>query len=80
MVVENTLSGLLAQIAVTEAEPVTQEQRDMLLAILKESLLAYKTGAADAILADRLRAAYTIPTALHAMLSASTKQLLEMAA
>ena len=57
---DETLPGMLEQVQATNSELCAETQMDKLLRVLKESLLAYKRGDAEAILADRLRAAYTI--------------------
>ena len=55
-----TLPQRLEQIPTRNLEIVTAKQRQKLLNVLEESLLAYKNGDGAAILADRLRARYTV--------------------
>ena len=63
---EDSIGQMLSEIEVRNENLVSKEQLVSLRSVLKENILAYKHGSAEEILADRLRAPYSIkPEATH---------------
>jgi len=57
---EDVVGNMLSEIEKKNVNLTSQEQLDNLFSVLKDNILAYKHGSAKEVLADRLRAPYSI--------------------